>query len=626
MKKFLIILFFISTLFKAQVVLDSVFVMARFDGVFNKTIIELYPFNSSEKDSAEFLITFRINKNSIVENLRLEIDNKLQKDITVSKVAGGKIYGKIVGKRIDPAYLIKLSDGSYLLRVFPISKNQRRKVIIEYYSILGGKEKLRRKVRQFKQLRNRKHKTKEQVGNDSLWWFVDFQKEPNHKAIKLTSVQPRRTVLDISKIDSMQSVIEEYNNDVVFQKYSSNNVNDYALSFNYKKTNSITKYKNDSLIFYCTNIPGKSTKNYYKTVRKINQSNISPPEFIKHLIENFKKFENETLYFDKTRYACNSFLEDMLEYIAERKSQKFKIKLRYFTNRNDFPLWFYADSVLVTEKLLFSLNPPNNFLSKKYVEIECPYINKFFEYSKILYENQAKQIASGFLTENLSKIVIADDSNAQSIKENILERENFGKLPPLNKGEPVYFIAVEKMPEIVGGLDTVYSQLFFPSFADTVVQGERIFIKVTVNKVGEIICTKILRSKNEIFSQIGVLALTLVKWLPGKNNKTPITVDVAVPLVFNKDTLITTNEKKYFIDKRNYIATLDNDNLVLFEEGFNYNKAENIKFRTEGFYNLLFNYPDIINIVYKMMYLNNIKKLGLKVNAGKETKDVLICR
>lgn len=458
MKKLLIILFLVYNYSNGQVALDSVSVTAKFDGTLNKTILELYVLNSSENDSAEFFINFNVNKNSIVENLWLEIDNELKRDITLSRVAGTRIYNRIVGRRIDPAYLIKNVDGSYHLRVFPINKNQRRKVVIEYYSILGGKEELcNRRTR----LRNRTYISKEKNENNSLWWFIDFQKEPNNKSIKLTSQQTRRTVLDISKIDSTQTVISEYNDDILFQKYSSKNVDNYRLSFNNEKTNSITKYKNDSFVCYSTNKRAKTTKNYYKTIQNIDQYNYSPSDFIKYLIRNIKEFENRTLYLNKTRYECNSFLEDMLNYIAEQKSKEIKIKLRNFTNRNNFNLWFYDDSVLVTEKLSFSIKPLNDSLSKKYVEIECPYINKFFEYSKILYANQNEQIASGYLTELLAKIVIADDSNSQTIKDEVLESEKLGNLPQFENVEPVFLVAVEKMPEIVGGLDSVYKRLFF---------------------------------------------------------------------------------------------------------------------------------------------------------------------
>jgi hypothetical protein len=66
----------------------------------------------------------------------LEIDSEYKKAQTVKKNQGERIYDRIIGKRIDPALLIKSGNGKYKLNVFPFLKHQKRKVIIEYYSVL----------------------------------------------------------------------------------------------------------------------------------------------------------------------------------------------------------------------------------------------------------------------------------------------------------------------------------------------------------------------------------------------------------------------------------------------------------------------------------------------------------
>jgi len=621
MRKLLIILFVTFNYSIGQVVLDSVAVTVDFKGPFNKTVLEMYVLNTSEKDNVEFFINFKINKNSIVENLWLETDNKLKRDITLSRVAGSTIYRRILRRRIDPTYLIKYDNCSYHLRIFPINKNQRRKVVIEYYSILGGKEE---RFRSRAGRRNRKNESIATTDTNSLYWFINFQKEPNFKSLKLTSTQPNRTILDLSQIDSTQSSTSESHGETFIQNYASNNVNDYSILFNYKKTNSITKYNNDSLECFGTNKPIKSTINFYKNLQEIDQYKLSPPDFVKYLILHPNEFEDKTLYLNKTRYECNSFLEDMLYFISDYKSNEIKIKLRNFTNQNDFSIWYYDDSTLVTEKLSFSLKSPNESVSQNYVEIECPYVNKFFEYTKILYSNLSEQISSRYLTESLSKIVIENDSVSKSIKNEVLESERIGTLPQFEKTEPVFFIAVEKMPEIVGGLDSVYTHLFFPVIADSTLKTETIFIKVTVNQVGEIICKKILRSNNEILSNIGSLALSIVDWLPGEQRGKPVSVQVSIPLIFNKDTLSTSSKKFYEIDNRNYIATVKSNHLIILQEGFNFIAVENILYRTKNFYEFLINNPEYINIVYKVMYLSDIKKLGLVIKTKGLSKNVLL--
>lgn len=622
MRKILIILLLTFNYSTGQVVLDSVAVTAEFKGTINKTILEIYALNTSENDSVEIFINFSINKNSIVENLWLEIDNELKSDITLSRMAGTTIYNRIVGRRIDPAYLVKNGNGNYQLRIFPINRNQKRKVVIEYYSILGGEEE-HYQVRS--RLRNRANKSKVTKDSSSLYWFINFPKEPTHKSIKVASTQPLQTIIDLSKIDTTQVTSFISSDETTIHNYESGNVDEYSILFNYKETDSITKYKNDSLECYSTNLPTESKINPYQTIQAIDQYNVSPPDFVKSLIQNVKEFDTRILYLNKARYNCNSFLVDMLQYIVEQRSNEIKIELRNITNRNNFDVWFYDDSTLVTEKLSFALKPPVASLSQNF-EIECSYINKFFEYAQILYLNSIEQINSRYLTETLAKIVIEDDSLTQSIKDEVLERERLGELPQFENSEPVFFIAVEKMPEIVGGLDSIYSHLFFPAFADSMLKGERIFIKVTVNKVGEIVCNEILRSNNEIFSQIGSLAINLVDWLPAEQRGKPVAVQVSVPLIFNTDTLETISKKYYRVDNRNYIAKLYNNNLFISQEEFEFTEVEEVGFRTKRFYELLFDNPAIINFVYKSMYLSDIKKLGLVIKTKGLSKNVMISK
>ena len=119
----------------AQVALDSAAVNASFYGIFNRTKIELFISNKSNIDNLEYRTRFKINKNAFVDNLLLEIEGELEDGLTVSRESGRKIYEEITGRRIDPAYLVKNSDGSYTLNVFPVNKKQTRRIVIEYFSI-----------------------------------------------------------------------------------------------------------------------------------------------------------------------------------------------------------------------------------------------------------------------------------------------------------------------------------------------------------------------------------------------------------------------------------------------------------------------------------------------------------
>ena len=62
----------------------------------------------------------------------------------------------------------------------------------------------------------------------------------------------------------------------------------------------------------------------------------------------------------------------------------------------------------------------------------------------------------------------------------------------------------------------------------------------------------------------------------------------------------------------------------LFVNGFNLLSSKNIKFKSEKFYNLLFNNSSIINVVYKTLYLSDIGELGITILGDRIKNNILV--
>ena len=135
-KRVNIIIFVLAQQLFGQVVIEKINIYSEFFSVFNKTRVELFLYNPTYLDSLEKTIILKINQSSIVTDLWLEIDSTLKKAETLSSTTGERIYNRITRRRIDPALMRKQANGIYSLRVFPINIKQKRKVVVEYYSIL----------------------------------------------------------------------------------------------------------------------------------------------------------------------------------------------------------------------------------------------------------------------------------------------------------------------------------------------------------------------------------------------------------------------------------------------------------------------------------------------------------
>lgn len=106
--------------------------------------------------------------------------------------------------------------------------------------------------------------------------------------------------------------------------------------------------------------------------------------------------------------------------------------------------------------------------------------------------------------------------------------------PPLAMTDPSeeYFIAVEDMPEPIGGLAAIQRNVVYPEIARRAgVQG-RVYVLAFVNEQGDVTRVEIIRGIGAGCDEAAAKAVMNAKFIPGKQRGKPVKVRVSIPIRF----------------------------------------------------------------------------------------------
>lgn len=106
--------------------------------------------------------------------------------------------------------------------------------------------------------------------------------------------------------------------------------------------------------------------------------------------------------------------------------------------------------------------------------------------------------------------------------------------PPLAMNDPSeeYFMAVEDMPEPIGGLAAIQRSVVYPEIARRAgVQG-RVYVLAYVNELGEVTRVEIIRGIGAGCDEAASRAVMNARFIPGKQRGKPVKVRVSIPIRF----------------------------------------------------------------------------------------------
>ena len=116
------------------------------------------------------------------------------------------------------------------------------------------------------------------------------------------------------------------------------------------------------------------------------------------------------------------------------------------------------------------------------------------------------------------------------------------KNPPSQTGE-AYFIAVEELPEPIGGMAAIQTNVLYPEIARRAgIQGI-VYVEVFIDETGNVVKTSVKKGIGSGCDEAAQRALESVRFKPGRQQGKPVKVRLAVPIRFRLGPVTKTAEE-----------------------------------------------------------------------------------
>ncbi|MGE5797416.1 MAG: energy transducer TonB [Ignavibacteria bacterium] len=98
--------------------------------------------------------------------------------------------------------------------------------------------------------------------------------------------------------------------------------------------------------------------------------------------------------------------------------------------------------------------------------------------------------------------------------------------------EPLYFVAVEDMPEPVGGIQAIQNKIVYPDIAKRAGVKGKVFVLAFVDEQGSVTKTVVQKGLGAGLDEAAEDAIKQTKFKPGMQRGKPVKVQVMIPIVF----------------------------------------------------------------------------------------------
>ena len=132
------------------------------------------------------------------------------------------------------------------------------------------------------------------------------------------------------------------------------------------------------------------------------------------------------------------------------------------------------------------------------------------------------------LSDEIEDLIMKDisiDGTSEYSKPLIIHKEKIVE-------DDKIFVAVEEMPEILGGMKSLYSKLYYPDIIRRAEIEGKVIIEFIVDKNGNVVDMKIIQSVNDKLDEIALNAVKDLKFTPGKQRGKPVKVKMKIPINF----------------------------------------------------------------------------------------------
>jgi len=98
--------------------------------------------------------------------------------------------------------------------------------------------------------------------------------------------------------------------------------------------------------------------------------------------------------------------------------------------------------------------------------------------------------------------------------------------------EPTYFVAVEEMPEPIGGIKGIQEKIVYPEIAKRAGVEGKVYVLAFVDETGNVTKAQVLKGIGAGCDEAALAAVQKTKFKPGKQRGKPVRVQVSIPIIF----------------------------------------------------------------------------------------------
>lgn len=123
-----------------------------------------------------------------------------------------------------------------------------------------------------------------------------------------------------------------------------------------------------------------------------------------------------------------------------------------------------------------------------------------------------------------------EQGSNEGVDYSLIETEE--KVVEQKEEAPTYFVAVEEMPEPIGGIAAIQSKIVYPEIAKRAGVEGKVYILAFVDENGNVTKAQVLKGLGAGLDEAALDAIKQTKFKPGKQRGKPVKVQVSIPIVF----------------------------------------------------------------------------------------------
>jgi len=145
-----------------------------------------------------------------------------------------------------------------------------------------------------------------------------------------------------------------------------------------------------------------------------------------------------------------------------------------------------------------------------------------------------EQVQDDFVTVDELKDVDpglqTEEGSTAGVDYSLIETEE--KVVEDKETAPTYFVAVEEMPEPIGGIKAIQEKITYPEIAKRAGVEGKVYILAFVDENGNVTKAQVLKGIGAGCDEAALDAVLKTKFKPGKQRGTPVHVQVSIPIIF----------------------------------------------------------------------------------------------